>query len=154
MQAKLKKIHDTYVTLNREALMKAQDRADQVDTRNLNLGEGERKELLAATEYSSIDEAIASAVVVAKMKRGALIKVGCLLYFCNKYGVMICITPAKTPLGGFNAIWGPGIAFAGGPKILERLGVTYQYNFSVKENIFDYSQCEIEKPELPISVAA
>lgn len=141
MQNKLKLIHDLYVSSNSEALLAAQKRADDVDTSALNLGEGQRKSLLAATGYSSIEELVAGAFVVEKMKRGALVQVGCLLYYSNMYGVMTCMVPAKISLGSFNAVWGPSIMFAGGKEILERLGAADVYDFKKKEYVYDYSAC-------------
>lgn len=141
MSKKLKAIHDRYVATNETMLAAARDRADAVDTSGMTLGEGERARLFAATQLKNTDELIDSAVVVAKTKRRALILVGGLLYVCNKYGVMICTVPANHVIGCFNGIWGPGITYACGHEILERLGVTYEYDG--RDDIYDYSACII-----------
>ena len=140
MSVKLKAIECLYVNKHKERLAAARDRADAVNTRDTTLGDGERMKLMAATEAQSIEEIIKSAVVVKRLKRAALIQVRDLLYYCNQWGVMICAVPAWFELGQLNYVWGPSISFAGGPEILERLGVTKAY-VTGGDYRYDYSAC-------------
>lgn len=141
MQATLRKIEALFIHKHFDELVAARDRANAVDTAKMRLGEGERAKLLAATGAASIEEVVQGAKVVKRLKRSALIQVHNLLYYCNPYGVMICTVPAEFVIGQFNAVWGPGIDFAGGPQILERLGVTKDWGPG-NADLYNYSACE------------
>jgi hypothetical protein len=144
MSKKLKAIFDKYVHENEHRLSLARDRAESVRTNHLNLGESLRAELLAATMLPTPEAIIDSAVVVAKLKRGALIKIADLLYYCNKWGVMMCTVPAHNSIGGLNGIGGPDMWGYGKEAIFEKLGVTRKHSGS-SEYIHDYSNCDIPK---------
>jgi hypothetical protein len=124
MQKTLSNVKSLFINKHFQQLVEARDRADDVYTSNMTLGEGMRAEILAATGAASIDELIDQAVVIKRLKRSALIQVHNLLYYANQWGVMMCSVPAKCPIGRFNCVHGPGITFAGGPEILQKLGVT------------------------------
>lgn len=141
MQATLQKIEAQFIHKHFDGLVAARDRANAVDTADMRLGEGERAELLAATGAASIEEIVQGAKVVKRLKRSALIQVHNLLYYCNPYGVMICTVPAEFVIGRFNAVWGPSITFAGGPQILERLGVKREWGPG-NDELYNYSACE------------
>lgn len=153
MQKTLRAIQRIYIDKHYDELVAARDRADAVDTADRTLGKRSRLEILAATGAASIKEIIDSAKMVKRLKRGALIQVHNLLYYCNRYGVMICIVPAKHVFAQFDFVEGPCIYFDGGPAILERLGVTSVPSVAYKrERLFDYSTC-VETPVdwLPLS---
>lgn len=140
MQKQLQKILSLFINKHFEELVAARDRAKQADIAGTTLGEGERIRILAATGAETIEDLILSAKVIKKLKRAALIQVHNLLYYCNRYGVMICTVPASFPIGELNGEWGPDISFAGGPQILEKLGVTSAYTHG-GDRLFDYSAC-------------
>lgn len=146
MQKTLRDIQTQFIHSHYEELVAARDRADAVDTAEMTLGEGERVKILAATGADAIEELIQGAKVVKRLKRAALIQVHNLLYYCNRYGVMICTVPASVTLGRFNAQWGPCIQFAGGPQILDRLGVEATYSGN-GDKLFDYSGCTETQPQ-------
>lgn len=145
MQKSLKHIESLFINTHFDELVAARDRAKSADTSDTTLGEGERIQILAATGAKSIDELIQGAQVVKRLKRAALIQVHNLLYYCNRYGVMICTVPASYTIGPFNGEWGPSITFAGGSQILERLGVTSTYAGG-GDHLFDYSKCTETQP--------
>lgn len=140
MQKSLEKVLALFINKHFDELIAARDRAKNADTQGTTLGQGRRIEILAATGASSIDELIAGAKVVKRLKRAALIQVHNLLYYSNRYGVMTCTVPASFPIGSFNGEWGPSIRFAGGPQILDRLGVKSTYDCG-GDRVFDYSEC-------------
>ena len=150
MQKSLKKIEAIFINSYAGELVAARDRADNAEISGTTLGEGQRIKLLAATRAESIEELVKGARVVKKLKRAALIQVHNLLYYCNRYGVMMCTVPANFVIGPFNGVMGPSICFAGGPKILERLGATSVYAHG-GEYLFDYSAC-VETPSKWLSV--
>jgi len=135
----LLKMEAEFFTANQEELKAAKERADETKTHHLTLGEGQRQKLLAATKATSIQEIIDNAVVIKRMKCAALIKVHNLLYLANRYGVMICKVPSGISIKVLSVVEGPGIRFAGGEEILNRLGATRHYDG--RDYIYDYSQC-------------
>lgn len=140
MQKSLEKIQSLFIQKHFDELVAARDRAKSADTSDTTLGEGERVIIKTATGASSIEELVEEAKVVKRLKRAALVQVHNLLYYCNSYGVMTCTVPARFTIGQFNGEWGPSICFAGGPQILERLGVTSTYAGG-GDYLFDYSNC-------------
>lgn len=146
MQKALAKIQSTFIAHHFEELVAARDRAKNVDIRTMTLGDGERAQIFAATGAKSIEELINGAKVVKRLKRSALIQVHNLLYYANRYGVMICTVPAKFVIGEFNGEWGPSIQFAGGPEILRRLGAATTYA-GRGDSLYDYSACTEETPD-------
>lgn len=145
MQKTLAKIQSLFISRHFDELVAARDRADAVDTSGMTLGEGERAEILAATGANSIEELVNGAKVVKRLKRSALIQVHNLLYYANRYGVMICTVPAWYTIGPLNGQWGPCIRFSGGPEILRKLGAKATY--TGRDALYDYSQCQEEAPD-------
>lgn len=139
MQKSLSDVKSLFIKKYWQQLVEARDRAEAVDTSSMRLGEGERAQIIAATGAASIDEIINSAFVVKRLKRAAIIQVHNLLYYANQWGVMMCTVPAKHPIGRFTCVEGPGITFAGGSEILQKLGVT-RVGVGM-ECRHDYSKC-------------
>lgn len=147
MSKKLAAILNKYVSENKHRLILARDRADDVRTGGLTLGESQRAVLLSATSLPTGDSIVNSAKVVAKLKRGALIKIADLMFYCNKWGVMTSLVPAAQEIGGMNLIHGPAVCSDWKEKIYSKLGVTSEH-YGNSEYIHDYSGCEIPKGSL------
>lgn len=141
MQSTLQKLVTRHLNLFHEKLLAAKERADDVDTASLNLGDSMRAKVAAATEMPSAQEAMASAVVVKKCKRAALIQVGCLLYFSNRFGVLTCLVPSGLSLECLATVWGPGIPPTENDVLLAQVGAK-QTGWDRGDRVFDYSGCE------------
>ncbi len=145
MQKTLSNVKSLFISKHFQQLVEARDRADDVYTSNMTLGEGLRAKMLAATGATSIEEVISSAVVVKRLKRAALIQIHNLLFYANQWGVMMCTVPAKYPIGHFNMVEGPSLTSTDSSKILRNLGVIHSETRLIEgwpEALHDYSKCE------------
>jgi hypothetical protein len=138
----LKVIEAKFINRHFDELIAARERAVAVDT-GAYLGNAMHIRLLAATGAESIESLIQSAKVVKRLKRAALIQVGNLLYYANRWGVMWCHVPSTIPIGIFNCEDGPGLCWDTKRAILDRLKVTSTYA-GKGEDLFDYSNCDEE----------
>ncbi len=144
MNESLKKIECVFLIKHFRELEELRARVKATETTGMTIGEAERAKLLAATGAASLAELIETAAVVKCIEREALIQVHNLLYFCNQYGFMRCTLPAGPDQDIFRVGTGPGIALAGGPRILERLGARTDGGQGY-DRLYNYSAC-VEKP--------
>lgn len=144
MQVSLENAVKQHFVNHQEQLKEARDRAEAVNTKEMNLGDGQVAKILAATGYESTEDIIKNAVVVKKLKRAALIQVRDLLYYYNRWGVGTCLVPSIMPIGAFNAAWGPAIPMRIESTLLKRLGVTKRYA-DRGDYLHDYSECVVRK---------
>ena len=70
--------------------------------RGMTLGEDNRALFLAHCGVANIEEAWAGAKVVARTKRSAIVRIGDLHLFLNRFGVATYLLPMETPMGSFN----------------------------------------------------
>tara|TARA_R110001583_G_scaffold42134_5_gene133974 strand:+ start:408 stop:827 length:420 start_codon:yes stop_codon:yes gene_type:complete len=79
-------------------------RGDATDDarREMRLGEDNRTLFLAHCGLNSLDDAWRTARVVARTKRSAIVRVGDLHLFLNRFGVATYLLPLEIPIGGFT----------------------------------------------------
>lgn len=145
MQKSLERIYNRFYNAHYDELVVASTAADSVDTSEVRLGVGQEMVILAATGLSSVDEILGSAVVIKRIRRGALIQVNNLLYYANKYGVLICYVPSRICIGSFTRRWGPAIPHSIHRCLLDSLNVKVECPSAGGDRLFDYSSC-IEMP--------
>lgn len=125
MRQTLSELYAKYLSENFERLSAIRDQADSIDA--AGQCSGDQAILLAITGCANVDQIVERAVMVANTKRTALILVGELLYFVNRYGVMTCRVPIKIAFAKFTVEQGPLITYEIRDKIFKKFGVTWNY---------------------------
>ena len=141
MSKKVRAIQVKYLQDNYDALLKANQRAEECDIHGTGLGEGLTRKILAATEFNSLDEMFDSAKVVYVSKRAMVVNIGILQYVFGKYGVPICVVPSGYGVDILAYIEGPSMLPFQYQGFLERLGVVREI-YDRGDYVHNYLACK------------
>ena len=141
MSKRIRAIQVKYIQENYEALLAAKERADNCDTNGTTLGEGVRREVLAATGFESLDEMFNSAKVVYVSKRAMVVNIGILQYVFGKYGVPVCIVPSGYGVDVLSYVEGPTMFSYQYEDFFNRLGVVKE-TYDRGDYIHNYLGCK------------
>lgn len=144
MKKSLQSVYEKHLAIHHPEVVRAFERADQADVSGLTIGPSDREKLFAALRINSVDEIVEMAQLVKSLKYEALVQIGFLLFYFDRYGNMFCpIPPANTP-DQFKNSYPLTLIVAGGDQILKKIGVIE--NRTEKSFNYDFSQCKNTKP--------
>jgi hypothetical protein len=142
-------LYDKYKLLTRldmPSLLQASRRSEESDKKvrdiEETLGETVRRQLLAHANLGTLEELLESTEVLANTKRCAVLKIGDIYAFANKFGVITYNLPIPG-MGKLDWMGLHSVICSVAEEILDRIGAFYDKRDRSGDRLYNYSKCQV-----------